>query len=104
MSDRLFDLERLTAKLKQSLGIIQKQDIQVASKILELQTDSKIQVGDDCAAIADGDGYLLLAAEGIWHVLVERDHWLVCGNGQRQRHCSHGRKSDRSCRYRLDRR
>ena len=77
MSDRLFDLEQLTAKLKQSLGIIQKQDIQIASKILELQTDSKIQVGDDCAAIADGDGYLLLAAEGIWHVLVETDPWFA---------------------------
>ena len=77
MSDRLFDLEQLTVKLKQSLGIIQKQDIQLASKILELQTDSKIQVGDDCAAIADADGYLLLAAEGIWHVLVETDPWFA---------------------------
>ena len=77
MSGRLFDLERLTARLKQSLGIIQKQDIQIASKILELQTNSKIQVGDDCAAIPDGDGYLLLAAEGIWHVLVETDPWFA---------------------------
>ncbi len=78
MSDRnSFDLEQLAAKLKQSLGIIQKQDIQIASKILGLQTDNQIQVGDDCAAIPDGDGYLLLAAEGIWHVLVEEDPWFA---------------------------
>lgn len=77
MSDRLFDLEQLTAKLKQSLGIIQKQDIQVVSQTLNLQADREIRVGDDCAAIPDGDGYLLLAAEGIWHVLVETDPWFA---------------------------
>ena len=71
------NLEQLAAKLKQSLGIIQKQDIQVVSQILGLQTDNQIQVGDDCAAIPDGDGYLLLAAEGIWHVLVETDPWFA---------------------------
>ena len=78
MSDRLsLNLEQLTAKLKQSLGIVQKQDIQVVSQILGWQTDSQIQVGDDCAAIPDGDGYLLLAAEGIWHVLVKSDPWFA---------------------------
>jgi len=78
MSDRpTINLEQLTAKLKQSLGIVQKQDIQVASQILGLQTDSQIQVGDDCAAIPDGDGYLLLAAEGIWDVLVAEDPWFA---------------------------
>ena len=77
-SDRTsLNLEHLAAKLKRSLGIVHKQDIQVASRILGLQTDSKIQVGDDCAAIADGDGYLLLAAEGIWDILVEEDPWFA---------------------------
>ena len=71
------NLEQLAAKLKQSLGIIQKQDIQITSKILGLQTYNQIQVGDDCAAIPDGDGYLLLAAEGMWHVLVEVDPWFA---------------------------
>jgi selenophosphate synthetase-related protein len=71
MSDRyLENLEYLAAKLKQSLGIIQKQDIQVVSQILNLQIDNKIRVGDDCAAIPDGDGYLLLAAEGMWHIKI----------------------------------
>ena len=77
MSDRpTINLEQLTAKLKQSLGIIQKQDIQIASQILGLQNNS-IKVGDDCAAIPDGDGYLLLASEGIWHVLIEADPWFA---------------------------
>ena len=77
MSDRpTISLEQLATKLKQSLGIIQKQDIQIAGQVLGLQ-NSKIQVGDDCAAIPDGDGYLLLAAEGIWHVLVETDPWFA---------------------------
>ena len=77
MSDRFLNLEYLAAKLKQSLGIIQKQDIQIVSQILNLQIDNKIRVGDDCAAIPDGDGYLLLAAEGMWHILVETDPWFA---------------------------
>ena len=78
MSDRpTINLEELAVKLKQSLGIIQKQDIQIASQILGLHSDSQIQVGDDCAVIPDGDGYLLLAAEGMWHVLVEEDPWFA---------------------------
>lgn len=71
------NLEQLAAKLKQSLGIIQKQDIQVVSQILGLQADNQIPVGDDCAAIPDGEGYLLLAAEGMWHVLVKEDPWFA---------------------------
>lgn len=82
MTDRPTEyLPQLAAQLKQSLGIIQKQDIQIASEILELQNLKQVQVGDDCAAIPDGDGYLLLAAEGLWHVLVETDPWFAgwCG-------------------------
>ena len=71
------NLEQLATRLKRSLGIIQKQDIQIASQILGLHSDNTIQVGDDCAAIFDGDGYLLLAAEGMWHVLVEEDPWFA---------------------------
>ena len=78
MNDRSsLNLEQLATELKQSLGIMQKQDIQIASKILELHTNSGIKVGDDCAAIPDGDGYNLLAAEGMWHVLVEQDPWFA---------------------------
>lgn len=78
MNDRpSFQLEQLATKLRQSLGIIQKQDIQIASEILGLQNNDRIQVGDDCAAIPEGNGYLLLAAEGMWHVLVETDPWFA---------------------------
>jgi uncharacterized protein len=78
MSDRLsINLEQLTVKLKQSLGILQKQDIQIVRELLGLPTNSQIQVGDDCAAIPDSDGYLLLAAEGMWHVLIETDPWFA---------------------------
>ncbi|MEL6579455.1 MAG: sll0787 family AIR synthase-like protein [Cyanobacteria bacterium J06621_12] len=77
LAQNSINLEQLAAKLKQSLGIVQKQNIQIASQILGLHADSPIQVGDDCAAIPDGDGYLLLAAEGMWHVLVESDPWFA---------------------------
>jgi len=82
MRDRpKINLEQLAARLKQSLGIVQKQDIQIANQILGLHTDSqhgsRIRVGDDCAAIPDAEGYLLLAAEGMWHVLVESDPWFA---------------------------
>ena len=77
MSDRNnINLEQLATKLKQSLGIVHKQDIQVASRVLGLKNCS-ISVGDDCAAIPDGDGYLLFAAEGMWEVLVEADPWFA---------------------------
>ena len=76
MRDGTIKLEQLAAKLKRSLGIVHKQDIQIANRILELN-NSAIAVGDDCAAIPDGDGYLLLAAEGMWDVLVEADPWFA---------------------------
>lgn len=70
-------LEKLASKIGRSLGIIQKKDIQITKKILDLQENSQIPVGDDCAAIPDGDGYLLLAAEGMWHVLIDVDPWFA---------------------------
>jgi uncharacterized protein len=38
---------------------------------------STVQVGDDCAAIPDGNGYLLLAAEGMLPELVETEPWFA---------------------------
>ncbi|ELS04193.1 AIR synthase-related protein, sll0787 family [Xenococcus sp. PCC 7305] len=71
------ELKELAAKLRKSLGIVHKQDIQIPSQILGLTKDSTIAFGDDCAAIPDSDGYLLLAAEGIWDVLVASDPWFA---------------------------
>ena len=74
-------LAELATRIKRSLGIVQKQDIQIAQEILGLQANSQISVGDDCAAIPDSDGYLLFAAEVMWHVLVDVDPWFAgwCG-------------------------
>jgi AIR synthase-related protein len=40
-----------------------------------------VPVGDDCAAIPDGDGYLLLAIEGFMNEFVAGDPWFAgwCG-------------------------
>jgi uncharacterized protein len=62
--------------LKQSLGIVHKQDIQAVSRLLS-NNPSNILLGDDCAAIPDGDNYLLLATEGIMPFLVESDPWFA---------------------------
>jgi uncharacterized protein len=36
-----------------------------------------ITIGDDCAAIPDGDGFLLMAAEGILESFVAEDPWFA---------------------------
>ncbi len=70
------NLEQLVVDLRKSLGIVHKQDIQIVDRVLDL-SNSSIAVGDDCAAIPDGDGYLLFATEGMWDVLVEEDPWFA---------------------------
>ncbi len=84
----------LAEHLRQALGLLQKQDIQSVARSLssgatqsldsanacseELSsTESRILLGDDCAAIPDPSGYLLLAAEGIWPLLVETEPWFA---------------------------
>ena len=48
---------------------------------LSLSAESVVAVGDDCAAIPDGDGFLLLAIEGFMNEFVARDPWFAgwCG-------------------------
>jgi uncharacterized protein len=71
-------LVELAAKLKRSLSIQHKQDIQTAARALGGEWQSnEILLGDDCAAIPDGDGYLLLAAEGMLPNLIETDPWFA---------------------------
>jgi uncharacterized protein len=80
MTDEL-KLWELAAELRRSLGILHKRDIQTAAdrlgKHVQSTTKKPILLGDDCAAIPDGDGYLLLAAEGMWPQLVETDPWFA---------------------------
>ncbi|GAB4478578.1 MAG: methanogenesis marker 2 protein [Elainellaceae cyanobacterium] len=68
--------QTLIKKLRASLGILHKQDIQAIAQSLRLDA-SDILLGDDCAAIPDGDGYLLLAAEGMMPFFVENDPWFA---------------------------
>jgi uncharacterized protein len=71
-------LTHLAHTLKQSLGIVHKQDIQTVAKFLATENAaSDILMGDDCAAIPDGDGYLLLAAEGMMPDFVATDPWFA---------------------------
>lgn len=72
-------LSTLVTSLHQSLGILHKQDIQVAAHNLShlLSPGTAVQLGDDCAAIPDGAGYLLLAAEGMLPALVAAEPWFA---------------------------
>jgi uncharacterized protein len=70
-------LTSLVAQLNQSLALVQKQDIQTAAQALNMGNGAQILLGDDCAAIPDGDGYLLLAAEGMLPLLVDTDPWFA---------------------------
>ncbi len=74
------ELDALCARLRNSLGVIHKRDIALAHRAfdgLALPGPN----GDDCAAIPDGDGYLLFAIEGLLEEFVARDPWFAgyCG-------------------------
>lgn len=73
-------LPSLTNTIRNSLGIRHKQDIQQAAKYLG-HTPNNIAIGDDCAAIADGNSHLLLAAEGMLPQFVSDEPWFAgwCG-------------------------
>jgi uncharacterized protein len=74
-------LPALAERLRRSSGIAAKSDIASVAKSLGLSGDDVIAVGDDCAAIPDGDGYLLFAIEGFMNEFVAGDPWFAgwCG-------------------------
>jgi uncharacterized protein len=74
-------LDHIVGDLRASRGFAGKRDIAAVAARLSLSADSVIAVGDDCAAIPDGDGYLLFAIEGFMNEFVERDAWFAgwCG-------------------------
>lgn len=74
-------LGELVAKLRTSCGVAAKHDIAAVAERLSLSADSVVAVGDDCAAIPDGDGFLLLAIEGFINEFVAGDRWFAgwCG-------------------------
>ncbi len=74
-------LAELVASLRPALGILHKRDIQTAAsqlgRYVPQANGEPIRLGDDCAAIPDGEGYLLLAAEGMWPPLLEAEPWFA---------------------------
>jgi AIR synthase-related protein len=74
-------LGELAATLRAGRGLAGKRDIAVVAERLRLSSSSAVAVGDDCAAIPDGDGFLLLAIEGFMNEFVAEDPWFAgwCG-------------------------
>ncbi|WP_437547869.1 sll0787 family AIR synthase-like protein [Sorangium sp. So ce367] len=72
----------VAAELRGAIGVLAKRDVQIPARYLSGERGAALAassverpaaLGDDCAAIPDGDGYLLLAAEGIWPAFLEGD-------------------------------
>jgi uncharacterized protein len=74
-------LAELAATLRASRGFAAKRDIAAVAARLGVSMGSVVPVGDDCAAIPDGDGFLLLAIEGFMNEFVSGDPWFAgwCG-------------------------
>ena len=74
-------ISALAQRLRCSHGIAAKSDIASVARSLGLSGAGVIPVGDDCAAIPDGDGYLLFAIEGFMNEFVAGDPWFAgwCG-------------------------
>lgn len=74
------DIPALASKLSASGGIAAKADIGTVAESLGL-AGQPVAVGDDCAALPDGDGYLLFAIEGFINEFVAADPWFAgwCG-------------------------
>jgi len=79
--DGRLDIRGLAETLRNARGLAAKADIGAVAGRLGLSPSSPIPVGDDCAAIPDGDGHLLLAIEGFINEFVAADPWFAgwCG-------------------------
>jgi AIR synthase-related protein len=75
------DLASLADSLRHDRGLTAKADIGTVTARLGISGTSDIAVGDDCAAIPDGDGYTLFAIEGFMNEFVAADPWFAgwCG-------------------------
>ena len=84
--DTSSSLAQIVQDLRASRGIAHKRDIDAVVQALPLAPAMQHQghtlaVGDDCAAIPDGDGYLLFASEGFINEFVQQQPWFAgyCG-------------------------
>jgi len=75
------NLADLCATLRDGKGLAHKRDIAGVLRRLGLGGASPVAVGDDCAAIPDGDGFLLFAIEGFMPEFVAADPYFAgyCG-------------------------
>lgn len=75
------DLHGLINQLQQSIGLAHKADISELAPLLPQLPEGWHPIGDDTAAIPQGDGYLLLASEGLQSQFVAEDPWFAgwCG-------------------------
>lgn len=71
----------LAEQLRASRGFAHKRDIDGVLPALAGAAPTDVALGDDCAAIPDGDGYQLFAIEGFLNEFVEREPWFAgwCG-------------------------
>ncbi len=75
------NLAALGRTLRDHTGLAAKADIATVAARLGLNAADRVPVGDDCAAIPDGDGFLLLAIEGFMNEFAAADPWFAgwCG-------------------------
>ncbi len=76
MSDETISLGRIAAFLESNAAVAEKAAIHRVYAPAEALAGN-IPVGDDCAAIPDGDGFLLFAAEGMLEAFVATDPWFA---------------------------
>ncbi|MDR7035847.1 AIR synthase-related protein [Methylobacterium sp. BE186] len=82
MMTAAFDLQGLARQIRDARGVAHKRDIDAVVARLGLGgRHAAVPVGDDCAAIRDGDGHLLLAIEGFLDSFVAADPYFAgyCG-------------------------
>ena len=76
------DIQALARQIREARGVGHKRDIDAVVARLGLGgRHAAVPVGDDCAAIPDGDGHLLLAIEGFLDGFVAEDPYFAgyCG-------------------------
>ncbi|TXM70679.1 sll0787 family AIR synthase-like protein [Methylobacterium sp. WL120] len=76
------DLQALAGQIRNARGVSHKRDIDAVVTRLGLGArHDAVPVGDDCAAIPDGDGHLLFAIEGFIDSFVSADPYFAgyCG-------------------------
>ncbi|WP_113957176.1 sll0787 family AIR synthase-like protein [Roseimicrobium gellanilyticum] len=69
-------LSALIASLRAHPNVAEKLNI-LQAYAPSLPVSGGIEVGDDAAAIPDGNGYLLFAAEGMMEAFIEKDPWFA---------------------------